>query len=97
MHKNDHLIGITPIALKRAGYYLALGLGEYFPVHPHYDKVLVEQIYDIRPNPSNDTEWSLGITVTFFKNDRRIRWVDFGCRMTGAGGDTILREVEDND
>ena len=94
MHKNDHLIGITPIVLKRAGYYLALGLGEYFPTHPHYDRVLVEQTYDMRPNPDNDAEWSQGFTVSFYKNDRRIRWIDFGCRMTGAGGDTILREVE---
>lgn len=97
MHRSDHLIGLTPILIKRAGYYLSLGIGEYFPEHPHYDKVLVEQSYDMRSNPENDTEWSQGLTVSFYKQNRRIRWMDFGCRMTGAGGDAILREVDNNE
>jgi hypothetical protein len=97
MHKVDHLTGITPIVLRRAGYYLALGVGEYFPKHPHYDKVVVETLYDITPNPLNDTEWSQGMTVSFYKNNRRIRWIDFGCRVTGAGGDQIMKEVISNE
>ena len=94
MHKDDHRMGVTPILLKRAGYYLCLGEGEYYPNHPHFDKVTVTRVYDIMPNPINENEWGLGLRVSFFKEDREIRWVEFGCRTVGVGGDDILRKVE---
>ena len=94
---SDHAIGVTPILIKRAAYYVALGLGEYVPNHPHYDRVVVSKIYDVAPNPDNPFEWSLGLVVTFYKDNRRVRWVDFSCRLTGAGGDTILKEVLNNE
>ncbi len=81
--------------MRRAAYYLTLGIGEYFPGHPHYDRVTVEQLYELTQHPENDMEWSVGLAVNFFKNKRRIRWIEFGCRTTGAGGDPILREVTD--
>lgn len=93
----DHSFGITPIVIKRAAYYLTLGLGEYLPTHPHYDKVVVEKLYDITINPANPLEWSLGIVVSFYKDSRRIRWIDFGCRITGTGGDSLLRKVSENE
>ncbi len=94
---SDHAIGVTPILMKRAAYYLSLGLGEYLPNHPHYDRVVVEKLYDIMQNPDSPLEWSTGIVVSFYKEGRKIRWVDFGCRVTGAGGDTILRKVSESE
>ncbi len=91
---DDHRIGITPILLRRAGYYLGLGFGTYYPDHPHFDKVVVDKLYPITQNPANPNEWSLGSSVSFFFEGRRIRWVEFGCRLTGAGGDEILKLVE---
>ena len=93
----DHSLGITPIVIKRAAYYLSLGIGEYFPTHPHYDKVTVEKIYDIMNNPLNPAEWSMGIVVSFYNEKRRVRWIDFGCRITGVGGDALLKKVVDNE
>lgn len=90
---SDHALGITPILIKRAAYYLSLGIGEYTPDHPHFDKVVVSKLYDIVNNPENPFEWSMGIVVAFYKDGRKIRWIDFGARVTGAGGDPILREV----
>lgn len=96
MHRSDHQIGITPIILKRAGYYLSLGVGVYHPNHPHFDKVVVSSTYSLTANPENDLEWSQGALVAFYKDDRRVRWVDFGCRVTGVGGDSIIREVRED-
>lgn len=97
MKRLDQSIGITPITIKRAAYYLSLGVGEYFPEHPHFDKVVVHKLYDVMPNPHNDSEWSIGIRVDFYLNQRIVRWIEFGCRLTGAGGDPIFRKVEDHE
>lgn len=94
---NDHLIGITPILIRRAAYYLKLGEGEYQPNHPHYDKVVVSTSYELAQNPDRPEEWSQGALVAFYKDGRRIRWIEFGCRVVGAGGDPILRKVDDSD
>jgi len=95
MHKEDHRIGITPIVMRRAAYYLTLGVGEYFPEHPHFDRVTVEQLYSVKQNPDDEMEWSLGIKVTFHQRGHCIRWVDFGCRTTGAGGAPILHSANE--
>lgn len=86
-------MGITPIFLRRAAYYLSLGEGEYFPEHPHYDKIVVDKIYDFTQNPVNEDDWGLGLRVSFYKEGHRVRWVEFGCHIVGAGGDDVLREV----
>ena len=92
----NHRIGITPILLRRAAHYLALGKGTYYPDHPHFDRVEVSELYEFKQNPQDTTEWSLGLVVSFFKEGRRTRWVEFGCRTIGAGGDDILRIEENN-
>lgn len=94
---SDHSIGITPILIKRAAYYLALGIGEYYPEHPHFDKVIVSTLYDVMPNPENSTEWSTGMRVEFYQRERCTRWIEFGCRLTGAGGDPIMKKVESDE
>lgn len=93
MHKEDHRIGITPILIRRAAYYLTLGVGEYFPEHPHFDRVTVEQLYPVIQHPDNEMEWSLGMVVSFYEGAHKLRWLEFGCRTTGAGGDPIIKEV----
>jgi hypothetical protein len=93
----NHRIGITPILLRRAAYYVTLGEGTYFPDHPHFDKVVVERLYDFKQNPLDPIEWSLGLTVAFFYKGRRVRWVEFGCRTIGAGGDDIMRVENPNE
>lgn len=91
MSKEDHRIGITPIVIRRAAYYLTLGVGEYYPNHPHFDRVTVERLYDITPNSDNDMEWSMGMVVSFWQGPHKTRWIEFGCKTTGAGGDSILK------
>lgn len=95
--KSDHRIGITPIMLRRAAYYAQLGVGEYLPEHPHFDKVVVDKLYELTQNPMTPAEWAFGLRVGFSKEGRLIRWVEFSCRLVGAGGDDILRKVEDNE
>lgn len=97
MFKDDHRIGITPIVLRRAAYYLTLGVGEYFPEHPHHDKVVVENIYDFQPNPTNENEWGMGFRVSFYQESVCKNWVEFGCHTIGVGGIPILREVDKNE
>ena len=94
---DDHRIGITPILLRRAAYYLALGEGTYFPDHPHFDKVIVSKTYNFTKSPHSDHEWSLGLEVAFYRESRKIRWVEFGCRTVGAGGDDIMRVISEDE
>lgn len=97
MKVSDHSMGITPILIRRAAYYALLGIGEYITTHPHFDKVVVSQLYEVTPNPANNGEWSFGIKIQFFYQGRCVRWVEFSSRLTGAGGDSILKKVEDNE
>jgi len=94
LQSEDHRIGITPIMLRRAAYYVQLGEGEYYPEHPHYDKVMVTKLYDFMQNPMNESEWGFGLKVSFYKDKRCVRWVEFSCRTTGVGGDEILKKAE---
>ncbi len=94
---DDHRIGITPIVLRRAAYYVTLGVGTYFPDHPHFDRVEVRKTYDFVPSQKSEYEWSLGLEVAFYRQERKIRWVEFGCRTVGAGGDDILRVVSEDE
>lgn len=80
--------------LKRmAFHYLLKGLGEHPSVEPAYDKVVVKSLYDWS-TPHDETIPSQGgAVVEFWKDGRRVRWVDFSCRVTGGGGPPVLREV----
>jgi hypothetical protein len=91
------MLGLTPALQRIAYYYLRLGEGEYVPDggnHPHYTKVVVRELYEFKGNPRNTEERSGGIVVEFFKEDHRIRWVEFRCQVVGGGGEAIIKRVK---
>jgi hypothetical protein len=90
---DDHRVGITPIAIRRAAFYAQLGEGHYYPNHPHFDEVIVRRLYDVTQNPENELEWAFGTRVEFHQHGRCVRWIEFSSRLVGAGGDDILRKV----
>jgi hypothetical protein len=95
--KAERLIGLTPVIKRIAYHYLRLGVGSYIPDggnHPHYDKIIVRELYDFKENPQVEGEHAGGIIVEFFKDGRRARWVDFRCQVTGGGGEVIIRRVK---
>lgn len=80
--------------LKRTAFnYLLKGIGEHPSTHPAYDKVVVRSLYDWQ-TPHDDVLPSQGgVVVEFWRDGKRVRWVDFGCRVVGGGGDPVVREV----
>jgi hypothetical protein len=97
VNKSERLTGLTPVIKRIAYYYLRLGEGEYTPDggnHPHYDKIVVRELYDFRENPLVEGEHAGGMVVEFFKGDRRVRWIDFRCQVTGGGGEVIIKRVK---
>lgn len=97
MSTTERIIGLTPMIKRIAYYYLRLGEGIYAPDggnHPHYNRVVVRELYDFRENPKVEGEHAGGMIVEFFKDDRRIRWVDFRCQVIGGGGEAIIKRVK---
>ncbi len=89
----DHKLGLTPMLKRRAFHYLLKGLGTHPSDHPAYDRVVVKSLYDWK-TPADDSAPSQGgAVVEFHKDGKRVRWVEFGCRVVGGGGETIVREV----
>jgi hypothetical protein len=95
--KTERLIGLTPMIKRIAYHYLRLGEGIYTPAggnHPHYDKIVVRELYEFRENPKVEGERAGGMIVEFFKDGHRIRWVDFRCQVTGGGGEVIIKRIK---
>jgi len=90
-------MGVTPILIRRAAHYAQLGIGVYYPDHPHFDCVTVTRLYDVIQNPKEPAEWAFGLRVDFLKLGAVVRWIEFSGRLVGAGGDDILRKVEENE
>ena len=88
----DHKLGLTPVLKRRAFSYLQRGIGTYPSDHPAYDEIVVKPLYDWK-TPSDDIPGQGGIVVEFHRAGQRIRWVEFGCRVIGGGGEPIVREV----
>jgi hypothetical protein len=79
--------------LKRlAFYYLKKGMGQHPSLLPSYDTVFVKLLYDWCVS-TDAVPAQGGICVEFWKDGKRIRWVDFSVRIAGGGGDPIVREV----
>jgi len=91
--KTDHRIGLTPV-FKRLSFHLMLkGAGTYPSPLPNYDTVIVRSLYDFT-TPSDENIPSQGaVVVEWYKNGRRERWCEFGCRVVGGGGAPIMHEV----
>ena len=89
----DHKLGLTPMLKRLAFHYLLRGAGRYPSEHPAYDAVVVKSLYDWQ-TPMGDTLPSQGgAVVEFHRDGKRVRWVEFGCRVIGGGGEPVLREV----
>ena len=78
---------------RRAFHYLLQGLGRHASDHPAYDEVVVRPLYDWQAPHDEAIPGQGGIAVEFHKDGKRVRWVEFGCRVIGGGGDAIVREV----
>ena len=97
MSHAERLIGLTPVIKRVAYHYLRLGEGTYTPDggnHPHYDRIVVRELYEFKENPQVEGEHAGGMVVEFYKDVRRVRWVEFRCQVTGGGGDAIVRRVK---
>ena len=95
MSQSETILGLTPITKRLAYYFLTRGFGIYeITDHPLYDKAEVKEFYPWRPNPENSDEYGGAIVVSFYKNERRIRYVEFGIRFIGGGGDDAIRRVK---
>lgn len=92
--RTEQRIGLTAVLLRIAHHYLRLGEGVYTPKdHPHYDKVVVAPLYPFDENPRVPGEYAGGSVVTFYQNERRVKFVEFRCQCVGGGGEPLLRET----
>jgi len=95
MSRTETILGLTPAFLRIAHYYLCLGYGSYSPKnHPHYDTVVVGPLYEFGENPEVPGEYAGGTVVTFFKDKRRVKFVEFRNLCVGGGGDPVMALVE---
>jgi len=93
MSRVDHKLGLTPMLKRRAFNYLLRGVGRFESDHPAYDTVVVKSLYDWQTPSSDELPSQGGAVVEFHKDGRRVRWVEFGCRVIGGGGAPIVHEV----
>lgn len=96
MSKAEQRLGLTPMIKRIAYYYLRFGEGIYTPDggrHPHYNRVVVRELYEFKENTQVEGEHAGGMIVEFFKDNRRIRWVEFRCQVVGGGGEALIRRV----
>lgn len=93
--KTEARLGLNPAFLRIAFYYVRLGEGEYTPKnHPHYDRVVVRELYEFGENPTTVGEYAGGMVVEFFHESRRVKFVEFRCQVVGGGGDPIIHAVD---
>jgi len=89
----ERRLGLTP-AFKRVAYhYLTRGRGTYKVQHPHYDRIVVKDLYEFSENPILAGEYAGGMTVAFYRESLRVKWVEFRCQVVGGGGEAIVKEV----
>jgi hypothetical protein len=96
MSKTEARTGLTNI-LKRFAYYcfLKFGLGHHkLKDNAHYDEVEIKELYPWMSNPENPDEYGGGVSVTFYKDSEKIRFIEFSIRFTGGGGRDIIRRIK---
>lgn len=86
-------LGLTNPLKRLAYYFLTKGFGSYPLDHAVYDRVDVEELYQWMPNPEDGHQHGGGIRVTFYRQEKRIRWVEFAVRDVGGGGDPAVFSV----
>lgn len=91
--KVEHKLGLTPVLKRLAWHYLQKGIGSHAIEHHVYDEVIVKQLYDWHAPENRDLPEQGGMVVAFMRVGERVRWVEFGVRFTGGGGESIIREV----
>lgn len=84
-------LGLSNILKRLAYYYVLKGIGTHPIDNPQYDKVEVKELYGWQPNPEAEEEYGAGLVVNFLKNNKRIRYVEFGVRYVGGGGDEAIK------
>ena len=95
MSRTETILGLTPVLKRIAHYYLCLGHGTYHPEnHPHYDCVVVKELYPFDPNPRDPGEFAGGTVVEFFRQGEKVKWVEFRCQVVGGGGETVIQRVK---
>ena len=93
MTQSETRLGLTPTFKRLAYFYLTKGVGAYSLEHPVYDRVEVSTLYDWKQNPADVDEHGAGIVVSFYRGLSRVRWVEFGIRCVGGGGDPAIFAV----
>jgi hypothetical protein len=92
--KEAHLQGITPILMRTAARYAALGVGEYTTAdHRDFNRVVVAIILPWQLNPERLSESCLVLRVEFFQGDVAKRYAEFRVAFDGFSGEPIMKLV----
>lgn len=95
MTRAETKLGLTPITKRLAYYFVCCGVGRYAMIdHPHYDEAIVKELYPWNPNPQNENEYGAGLCVTFYRNNEKIRYVEFNIRCVGGGGQEAICRIK---
>jgi hypothetical protein len=90
----ERRLGLTFVFKHIAQYYLSLGYGVYHPAnHPHYDCIVVRELYPFMENPLIEGECAAGVIVEFFQGSQRVKYVEFRCQVVGGGGESVAQSV----
>ena len=97
----EQRLGLTPLYVRLASSFLEKGVGTHPCNSLGYDKAKVEVIsrWDNYALPGDPPAYFMEFQVSFFKQGRRVKWVDFKLNMTGGGGEPAFEvyDAEDDD
>ena len=83
-------LGVTPLLLRLAWNYALKGTATHYINHKHYDNDKVEVLY---PWKSCGEDSQGGIRVSFRVKEKVARYVEFSCKVSGFGGDSLIKSV----
>lgn len=80
-------LGLTPIYVRLAANYMALGTGEYPCERFNYDKVRVsvDRQWNNYAHEDDPDAYFMTTKVEFFRYGQRQKWVEFKTQMVGGG------------
>lgn len=87
--------GLTPLVLRLAAKYVALGIGTYDCTSLGYEEVKVTVLrkwgnYALR---GEEPIYLQEMQVSFYRGGKRERWVDFSMRFSGGGGPPMVSMI----